>query len=397
MKKVINSCHTLCETTYDSCFDGCNGDPACEADCLSDQSDCYDVCDSNPDNVIFAGEVHNFLWGGSMHEPETDLYWMRNRYYHKGMKRFINQDPIGIWGDANNLGNGFAYVAGMVIEATDPTGLETEETKRNYPTPGFDSNKSFEAAKSEVTTAAKDFVGVSAVQEFKKAIKDKSIKSFFKAIGYALKFFKRPDPVGPATKSVVSGFTGNYSYKNEDGETVSFTGFMDGSSREIVKDKDGNEYKKETDKGGEVKYYEKNEKGEWVEIKDKEKIKEVEKKFTKSSSNSRDPQEAFQDQLIKNSLKKMLKQGMFEEVYFDPTPEWSDWKHVPVKIVFKNTEASNSKDPLIQILSRRRIVNKHTGELMDVPVNGENLNPFTNAHSLFVSDFNPGNIDPVFE
>ncbi len=49
---------------------------------------------------------------------------MRNRYYHIDMHRFINQDPIGIWGDTNNLGNGFAYVAGMVIEASDPSGLE---------------------------------------------------------------------------------------------------------------------------------------------------------------------------------------------------------------------------------------------------------------------------------
>ncbi len=66
---------------------------------------------------------NNFYWGGSYLDKETGLYWMRNRYYHIGLKRFINQDPIGIWGDANNLGNGFAYVAGMVIEHTDPTGL----------------------------------------------------------------------------------------------------------------------------------------------------------------------------------------------------------------------------------------------------------------------------------
>ena len=71
--------------------------------------------------------VSPFLWGGSLYEPETNLYWMRNRYYHIDMHRFINQDPIGIWGDANNLGNGFAYVAGMVIEASDPTGLISRE------------------------------------------------------------------------------------------------------------------------------------------------------------------------------------------------------------------------------------------------------------------------------
>ena len=74
--------------------------------------------------TCYATNLHNFLWGGSLYEPETNLYWMRNRYYHIDMHRFINQDPIGIWGDANNLGNGFAYVAGMVIEASDPSGLE---------------------------------------------------------------------------------------------------------------------------------------------------------------------------------------------------------------------------------------------------------------------------------
>ena len=72
--------------------------------------------------------ISPFLWGGSLYEPETNLYWMRNRYYHINMHRFINQDPIGIWGDANNLGNGFAYVAGMVIEASDPSGLEVRIT-----------------------------------------------------------------------------------------------------------------------------------------------------------------------------------------------------------------------------------------------------------------------------
>ena len=74
--------------------------------------------------TCYATNLHNFLWGGSLYEPETNLYWMRNRYYHIDMHRFINQDPIGIWGDANNLGNGFAYVAGMVIEASDPSGLD---------------------------------------------------------------------------------------------------------------------------------------------------------------------------------------------------------------------------------------------------------------------------------
>jgi len=72
-----------------------------------------------------------FLWGGSYRDGETGHYWMRNRYYHVGMKRFINSDPIGFWGDANNLGNGFSYVAGMVVEHSDPTGLDMQ---RNFGT-----------------------------------------------------------------------------------------------------------------------------------------------------------------------------------------------------------------------------------------------------------------------
>jgi RHS repeat-associated protein len=90
----------------------------------------FEILDSqfSPKNcsnqTCYATNLHNFIWGGSLYESETGLYWMRNRYYHIDMHRFINQDPIGIWGDANNLGNGFAYVAGMVIEASDPSGLD---------------------------------------------------------------------------------------------------------------------------------------------------------------------------------------------------------------------------------------------------------------------------------
>ncbi|MCR4799497.1 MAG: hypothetical protein K5860_03220 [Bacteroidales bacterium] len=82
--------------------------------------------------TCYATNLHNFLWGGSLYEPETGLYWMRNRYYHIDMHRFINQDPIGIWGDTNNLGNGFAYVAGMVVEASDPSGLDLVITVVRY-------------------------------------------------------------------------------------------------------------------------------------------------------------------------------------------------------------------------------------------------------------------------
>ncbi|HPM48060.1 MAG TPA: RHS repeat-associated core domain-containing protein [bacterium] len=178
-----NNCYVSCDNTYQSCFDACNGDPTCEAGCLATKN----TCDSNCAATDYAGNVHNFLWGGSLYEPETNLYWMRNRYYHKDMHRFINQDPIGIWGDANNLGNGFAYVAGMVIEASDPTGLgpldqkdgESDEEyqnrvdgmRRNTAKPSFVLEFAAMSVRESAIEDAKSFFGVDFIEnliEFQK-------------------------------------------------------------------------------------------------------------------------------------------------------------------------------------------------------------------------------------
>ena len=108
--------------------------------------------------TCYATNLHNFLWGGSLYEPETNLYWMRNRYYHIDMHRFINQDPIGIWGDANNLGNGFAYVAGMVIEASDPTGLTIMYLSKSEASKNKDEKYPFKACSPEQRTLIKAVV-----------------------------------------------------------------------------------------------------------------------------------------------------------------------------------------------------------------------------------------------
>ena len=127
----------------------------------------FEILDSqfSPKNcnnqTCYATNLHNFLWGGSLYEPETGLYWMRNRYYHIDMHRFINQDPIGIWGDANNLGNGFAYVAGMVIEASDPSGLQEVPSWISTFAPRKTYEYNIAAGKSEeVATRNAGFTGV---------------------------------------------------------------------------------------------------------------------------------------------------------------------------------------------------------------------------------------------
>ena len=350
--------------------------------------------------TCYATNLHNFLWGGSLYEPETNLYWMRNRYYHIDMHRFINQDPIGIWGDANNLGNGFAYVAGMVIEASDPSGLEGDDDmpeRPSPPMPRIDSEKGIQTFWEHIVQIFKNFFGITFSESLNKGIEEKSEKDILEAVVESRKIKKTPNLKKVGFDTLYSTLAGELQYKNRDGEMVIFTQYNDGSCKYEVSTKDGNEYKKEKNKDGQIKYYEKDENGKWQEIRDEEKINEIKEKFEKKPIYPKEPDDSSQDQLKKNFLKKILRRPLFEEIYVDPTPEWSDWKHVRTKILLKNESQSLDKDPLMQILKKGKVVNKHTGELIDLPQADSFSNIFTNANSLFNSNFNPGNIDPVLE
>ena len=51
---------------------------------------------------------------------------MRARHYHPALGRFLQRDPIGVWTDGGNLGNGVAFVANDPVDDPDPTGLHWE-------------------------------------------------------------------------------------------------------------------------------------------------------------------------------------------------------------------------------------------------------------------------------
>jgi RHS repeat-associated protein len=70
------------------------------------------------------GMTAAFTYGfsGRRYDEESDLYYYRTRYYAPEMGRFISLDTIGIWGDMNNFGNGYAYVGNMGNSLLDPTG-----------------------------------------------------------------------------------------------------------------------------------------------------------------------------------------------------------------------------------------------------------------------------------
>ncbi|MCA8970036.1 MAG: RHS repeat-associated core domain-containing protein [Planctomycetes bacterium] len=56
-------------------------------------------------------------------DPETGLYWFRARHYSPELGRFLQKDPIGIWTDGANLGNGYAFAANDLVNGVDPTGM----------------------------------------------------------------------------------------------------------------------------------------------------------------------------------------------------------------------------------------------------------------------------------
>lgn len=85
-----------------------------------------DVQWGNSDVVITSGASqysNPFLYTGRYWDAHLDMYHYRARTYDPEMGRFLNRDPIGVWGDAGNLGNGYAYVGNSPWQYSDPYGL----------------------------------------------------------------------------------------------------------------------------------------------------------------------------------------------------------------------------------------------------------------------------------
>jgi RHS repeat-associated protein len=64
-----------------------------------------------------------YLFTGREFDAETGLYHYRTRYYDPVTGRFMTRDTIGIWGDADELGNGSSYVSNNPWTTLDPFGF----------------------------------------------------------------------------------------------------------------------------------------------------------------------------------------------------------------------------------------------------------------------------------
>jgi len=65
---------------------------------------------------------NTWLFTGREYDVESGLYHYRARYYNPVWGRFGQPDPIGIWGDPRESGNGYSYVSNSAINFLDPYG-----------------------------------------------------------------------------------------------------------------------------------------------------------------------------------------------------------------------------------------------------------------------------------
>jgi RHS repeat-associated protein len=80
-------------------------------------------------DVLFTGRTldREMVIGGQSY----GIYYYRARQYDPSLGRFLQRDPIGVWGDANDKGNGYSYSLLNPVNATDPSGM-TATFRRSF-------------------------------------------------------------------------------------------------------------------------------------------------------------------------------------------------------------------------------------------------------------------------
>ncbi|MCC6699389.1 MAG: RHS repeat-associated core domain-containing protein [Candidatus Hydrogenedentes bacterium] len=75
-----------------------------------------------PNGVPVSDFGNPFMFTGRRWDEVLSLYDYRTRYYNPYLGRFLRIDTIGLWGDASNLGNPYAYVGNNPWSRLDPWG-----------------------------------------------------------------------------------------------------------------------------------------------------------------------------------------------------------------------------------------------------------------------------------
>jgi RHS repeat-associated protein len=79
----------------------------------------------DPNGAPRAGSAigNPYLYTGRRYDPESGFYYYRIRYLDPRTGRFTVVDPLGIWFDRDNLGNGYSYAGNNPLRSLDPFGL----------------------------------------------------------------------------------------------------------------------------------------------------------------------------------------------------------------------------------------------------------------------------------
>jgi RHS repeat-associated protein len=68
----------------------------------------------------------DFLFTGEQRDDESDLYYLRARYYDPSTGRFLTQDPFRGWAGLPQSQNRYPYVLNNPANLVDPAGLQAE-------------------------------------------------------------------------------------------------------------------------------------------------------------------------------------------------------------------------------------------------------------------------------
>ena len=75
---------------------------------------------------------NQIFFQGQRIDVESGLYCFGYRYYDPYTGRFTTRDPIGIWGDPGNFGNGYSFAGNSPWTLTDPLGLSSYDPLRGH-------------------------------------------------------------------------------------------------------------------------------------------------------------------------------------------------------------------------------------------------------------------------
>jgi RHS repeat-associated protein len=78
------------------------------------------VVDYDAWGSITSGSTDGLAWKSLFYESNTQLYYVRNRWYDPEIGRFLSEDPIGLGGGLNQ----YAFGGDDPINRSDPTGLQ---------------------------------------------------------------------------------------------------------------------------------------------------------------------------------------------------------------------------------------------------------------------------------